>query len=431
MRRRCGTPLQALKAAMDDPSITEAFTAEEARAAYVFMHDFQKSGIHLPARDKQTFVNLSEQIIVLGRQFATDQGSPAPPVIFPDVKALLPGLGDRFVRRVRGRRGDAKVQPGTYESAMILRKAENEEVRRRMWIGGQTANRDQISVLEQLLSTRARLAGLVGRGSWGEVELENKMASSPGEISTRLPVTTRMLNPFPSFFLANVTGFLESLALSNRPAALSEISKLAALKQEQHSLSSLPNLQPWDRDYYLQMHADHLAASTGSLDSLSPYFSVGNVLNGLSTLFTKLYGVSFVPAPAAPGEVWHNSVRKLEVVDEAEGGVVGYIYCDLFSRDGKAGNAAHYTVRCSRRVDDDDLAGDLKFSDDPSFDPRRGGLEVTPSTARSREGWYQLPIVVLNCNFEEPTFEAGATLLSWQEVETIFHEMGHAMHCEC
>jgi len=259
---------------------------------------------------------------------------------------------------------------------------------------------------------------------------------------------------------AHVTQFLTSLASSNLPPSLSEISLLSSLKQSHLNLPSPPSLQSWDRDFYLHRHA--AATTTQTLPSLSPYFSVGTILNGLSTLFTNLYGASLVPSPAAPGETWHPSVRKLEVVDEIEG-VIGYVYCDLFSREGKSGNAAHYTVRCSRRVDDDDIEGDLELLEKTlgegnwgtggvwgggssgngagggglfggfskaGFDPRVGGLEVKEVKAKGREGSFQLPIAVLNCDFEMPTYSSGPTLLSYQEVETIFHEMGHAMHCE-
>ncbi|KAL7412008.1 hypothetical protein BDY24DRAFT_394286 [Mrakia frigida] len=437
----------ALLLATETPSISSNFTPEEAQTASVLLHDFQKSGIHLPPASRALFVDLSEKVIGLGRQFSTNIASPpssalkAMTVNFADAEVLKPGLGESFVRRVRsGRRGGAIVQAGSWEGMTVLRKAEDEESRRRLWKAGQGGGEvagERVGVLEELLGTRAKLAGLVGRGSWGEVELENKMAKNP----------------------AHVTQFLTSLASSNLPSSLSEISLLAALKQSHLSLPSPPSLQPWDRDFYLRRHAS--TSTIKPLPPLSPYFSVGTILNGLSTLFKSLYGISLVPSPAAPGETWHPSVRKLEVVDEIEG-VVGYVYCDLFSREGKAGNAAHYTVRCSRRVDDDDVEGDLDLLEKTlgegnwgtggiwgggssgngagggglfgggvskaGFDPRVGGLQVKEVKAKGREGSFQLPIAVLNCDFELPTYQSGPTLLNYQEVETIFHEMGHAMH---
>lgn len=69
---------------------------------------------------------------------------------------------------------------------MILRKCANEDARKRVWMacnGGEGAQgeTDKVEVLEEMLRTRAKVAGLVGRSSWGEVELENKMAQKPGQ----------------------------------------------------------------------------------------------------------------------------------------------------------------------------------------------------------------------------------------------------------
>ena len=123
--------------------------------------------------------------------------------------------------------------------------------------------------------------------------------------------------------------------------------------------------------------------------------------------------------------------QKLEVVDE-QSGVLGWIYVDLFSRGGKPGGAAHYTVRCSRRTDDDDEHRDLA-----GIEHEHVREMVQPSIQfdalnRTRvpgvEGTFQLPVVVLLCDFKRPN--RGASILAWHEVLTLFHEMGHAMHCE-
>lgn len=113
-------------------------------------------------------------------------------------------------------------------------------------------------------------------------------------------------------------------------------------------------------------------------------------------------------------------MRKLAVVDESEG-VVGWIYMDLFTREGKPGGAAHYTVRCSRRMSD----GELAEREAEGLPP----LAVDGMRLRGRDGLYQLPVVVLMCDFAMPT-DGTPSLLGWHEVETLFHEMGHAMHCK-
>jgi intermediate peptidase len=293
---------------------------------------------------------------------------------------------------------------------MIGRYAREGEARRLAYQGGIRRDPERIEVLEQMLAERAELAGVLGKESWAEVVLVDKMAKTP----------------------ANVMGFLSSLADHHRPAAVADVQTLQRLKafgitgNSNDSQTKLPTLYAWDRDYYADKHMLSVSPST-SLSSISSYFSTGSVMLGLSRLFSRLYGISFRPAPIAPGEGYHASIRRLDVMDEDEG-LIGVIYCDLFSREGKPPSAAHYTVRCSRRVDDDDLAGDkLEAGWDEAYGP---GLEVHGDKIRGREGRYQLPIVVLTMDFG--AVAAGRTVtLGWNDMETLFHEMGHAIHCKC
>jgi len=149
----------------------------------------------------------------------------------------------------------------------------------------------------------------------------------------------------------------------------------------------------------------------------------------LSRLFQQLYGITLRLVDVAPGEVWHTDVRKLEVVDE-DLGVLGWIYADLFARKGKPNGAAHYTVCCSRRTDDDDCSGDFLHCDERDVLDSQPSIEfetVHRSRVLGREGTFQLPTVVLLCEFSRPSL-GRPTVLEWHEVLTLFHEMGHAMH---
>ena len=185
----------------------------------------------------------------------------------------------------------------------------------------------------------------------------------------------------------------------------------------------MPIIQAWDRDYYCPPEAPAPPVSL-------PPLTLGTVFMGLSRLFQHLYGIALRPVPVAAGEAWHTDVRKLEVVDE-DAGVIGWIYADLFARRGKASGAAHYTVRCSRRVDDDD-------ADTDHLTPRQDGAEdlavefgkTQRRVVRGQDGVLQLPVVVLLCEFARPSISRGPTVIEWHDVTTLFHEMGHAMHCE-
>lgn len=384
----------------------------EEQVALTFLRDFQKSGIDLPPEVRQRFVELSDSLLVLGRTFlsaASSGPSPQPYIEIPEPEKLLQGLGSGFINSLP-RRGDAAlVVPGSWESQMIIRFAREGEARRLAYVANSRAEPDRVAVLEKMLSERAELAGVLGRKNWAEVALVDKMAKNP----------------------QNVDRFLSSLAAHHRQQALGDVKMLQRIKSASitgmapPAGARLPPLYAWDRDHFSEQYVSALAPA--SLEPLAPYFSAGTVLRGLSRLFSRLYGISFRPATVAPGEVWHPSVRRLNVIDEQEG-LIGVIYCDLFSRQGKPPNAAHYTVRCSRRVDDDDLAGDGLA---PGWDARWGpGLETEGERTPGKEGRYQLPIVVLTTDIGTVDEVGQPALLGWHEVETIFHEMGHAMHCE-
>lgn len=188
--------------------------------------------------------------------------------------------------------------------------------------------------------------------------------------------------------------------------------------------SPFPVIQAWDRDYYCPPEPPAPPVSL-------PPLTLGTVFMALSRLFQALYGVSLRLTEPSPGEVWHNDVRKLEVIDE-ELGVLGWIYADLFARAGKPGGAAHYTVRCSRRTDDDDETGDLRLADEHDREIvqlSRAFEDERQVPLPHQDVTFQLPVVVLLCEFMRPTVGRGPTVLEWHEVLTLFHEMGHAMHC--
>lgn len=382
-----------------------------------FLRDFEKSGIHLPPATRARFVELSDSLLSLGRTFLHNASIPPNHrdlIEIPEADRLLAGLGSQFVDNLPRGRGHSRssvfVAPGSWEAQMIGRYAREGEARRLVHVGNLREDPERVEVLETMLRERAELAEILGKETFAHVALADKMAKTP----------------------ANVSKFLSSLAIHHRPAAAADVAMLQRLKATGLTgiahpaagpTSHLPRLHAWDRDFYTDKLMTSL--SHNSLPPLTPYFSVGTVLTGLSRLFSRLYGISFRPADMAPGEVWDASVRRIDVVDEVEG-QIGVIYCDLFSRPGKASSAAHYTVRCSRRVDDDDVAGDgLEAGWDANLGP---GLETAGERIKGKEGRYQLPIVVLTTDFGD-LVSGRPNLLHWNDVETLFHEMGHAIHC--
>lgn len=171
-------------------------------------------------------------------------------------------------------------------------------------------------------------------------------------------------------------------ALKRAREEAAELQKL--IKAEGHDFK----LEPWDWWYY----AEKLRKQKYDLDEemLRPYFKLENVIDGVFLLANKLYGLQFVERKDIP--VYHPDVRVFEVM-EADGRHVGILYTDYFPRASKGAGAWMNALRDEYRVD---------------------GKKITP--------------LIINCgNFTKPTPDQPS-LLTLEEVTTLFHEFGHALH---
>ncbi len=147
-------------------------------------------------------------------------------------------------------------------------------------------------------------------------------------------------------------------------------------------------LQSWDWWYY----AEKLRKQKYNLDDeqLRPYFKLENVRKGAFYTAKKLYGLEFVERTDLPK--YHKDVKTFEVKDK-DGKLIGIYLVDYFPRSGKRGGAWMSSYRQQVKID---------------------GKRV-------------IPIIVNVCNFSKPTGDKPA-LLSFDEVTTLFHEFGHALH---
>ncbi|KAJ2489928.1 Mitochondrial intermediate peptidase [Coemansia sp. RSA 2050] len=382
---------------IDDHEISRTFSPVEREVAMSFRRDFERSGIHLPKDAHAHFVGLSSDIQESSRGFLKSQSLPPPSdraVAVPvDHLRSLPSQVSMHILQSSSTRkrpdGTAVVDLvlDEYAAHYILRDCADDATREAVYRAWQFGSTAAVDTLETLLEQRRALSHLVGFESFGHMALEDKMAKSP----------------------SHVDEFLRGLAAQAQPRWNSAITALQKVRAKTRQGSQ--QMFPWDRDYWMSKQQ----ADKGALPSLRSYFSLGRVVLGLSRVFKSLYGVELRAASPQPGEIWHPEVRKLEVVDEG-GRLLGLIYCDVFSRSSKAHvGAAHFTARCARRIDDD-------------VEVSAASAPHSSRTVVERDGQrFQLPVVVLICDFPVPA-EGSPSLLSWSNVETIFHEMGHAMH---
>ncbi|KAH0553049.1 hypothetical protein GP486_006756, partial [Trichoglossum hirsutum] len=394
---------EQLKRAAADPLIGGTWSEEERVVAQILMRDFSKSAIDLPPAERQKFVDLSNDISQLGSSFVDSMAPEKEYLAFESSR--LKGMDPVLVGQLT-KWGKVRLPVVGPTAGLALRTVHDADVRREIYIANRTAMRSQIQILEKMLMRRAELAKLSGYGSFAEMALTDKMAKSPESVSK----------------------FLHALSRDNAAQVQQELSELLRLKREGSTNCSAPSqLNPWDRDYFISSLLNRSRSKTRTPDFLSAYFSLGTVMQGLSRLFTRLYGIRFVPRETSPGETWNDDVRRLDIVDDSDGHIA-VVYCDLFERAGKNPNPAHFTLRCSRLISAPEIAeaaheaGSLAAAEDAVNDGMAAARD--PHTNEL----YQLPTIALICDFPRNASQDRPTLLSFRDVQTLFHEMGHAVH---
>ena len=183
----------------------------------------------------------------------------------------------------------------------------------------------------------------------------------------------------------NVYAFLKNLISQYRPKADAETKAIEAYAQKTAGADF--KLEPYDRFYYsAKMKKELLNISE---DEVKPYFTVDSVLqNGVFYAANRVYGLTFKERTDIP--TYHPDMKAFEVIDK-DGKTLGLFYTDYYRRPTK-----------------------------------RGGAWMDGFQKQSRQ-WNQLPIIFNVCNSAKAP-EGQPSLITWDEVTTMFHEFGHALH---
>ncbi|WP_158209404.1 M3 family metallopeptidase [Myroides phaeus] len=182
-----------------------------------------------------------------------------------------------------------------------------------------------------------------------------------------------------------VNAFLNELLAKAKPAADKEFAELTAFAKK---LDNIDQLEKWDGSYY----SEKLKQERFSLDDelLKPYFQLENVLDGAFQVANKLYGLTFTEVQDI--DKYHQDVRTFEVTND-KGEFVAVFYSDFFPRKGK----------------------------------RNGAWMTSFKNQYVLNGVNERPHISIVCNFTKPT-ATKPSLLTFNEVTTLFHEFGHALH---
>ncbi len=223
------------------------------------------------------------------------------------------------------------------------------------------------SLIEEILVLRKKQAHLLGYNSWAEVSLSTKMAKD----------------------IKAVEELLDELRRASMPAAEKEFNDLKAFAKK-HGFSQDLELAPWDLSFW----AEQLRQERYNLDqeALRPWFPLPQVLDGLFNLCEKLFDIKI---NAADGEapIWHEDVLFFKVSDHS-GSHIASFYLDPYTRPSNKRSGAWMDECLIRR--------------------------------KTSIGDIELPVAYLICNQTPPTKDKPS-LMSFEEVQTLFHEFGHGL----
>ena len=370
-----------------------ALDAAQQRILAAELRDMQLRGVGLSGGEQEAFNSASQELAELSTRFGNQvldatNGWTLKLTERDQVDGLPASLLDQLAQAARqavdskatGDAGPWLLGLDMPRYAPFLRYSRRRDLREQVYrahvsrASGQAGSElNNWPLIERILTLRGEQAKRLGYANWAEVSLAAKMADSE----------------------AAVEALLEELRAAAYPVAQQELEALAACASR-HGAAEAADLQPWDVSFW----AEKLRQESFELDSeaLRPYFPLPRVLEGLFALCSRLFGITI---EAADGEapVWHSDVRYFRILEGAQAGSgagnpLAAFYLDPYSRPGS----------------------------------KRGGAWMDECLVRSRrpDGTAVLPVAYLICNQSPPVVDTPS-LMTFEEVETLFHEFGHGL----
>src|SRR5712691_8072305 len=344
-------------------------TGEDEKLLEETLRDYRRAGLDLPPDQRKEVEHLRKELSKLGTDFDTNVVKATAPVMF--TKADLDGVPESFLAAPGIKTGDdvyTVMANVTWQFITVEENAKSEATRKQLYVIHDTLAKDSnVPVLSQMLALRDKIALRLGYKSWDDYQTEIKMAKTG----------------------ANAEKYINDLVAGIQPKFDSELAELQKLKAAE---TNDPNarIMVWDWRYYSNERNKHKYEV--DKEALRAYFPFQKVLDGMFNIYQSIFGLKFEKI-VAPYK-WFDDLQLYLVADSATGEPLGMFYLDMFPREGKFNHFAQFDIISGKLLPD---------------------------------GKYQRPTVALLCNFPPPTADKPS-LLTHQDVETLFHEFGHCLH---
>lgn len=350
--------------------------SEQMRLLTETFKSFANNGANLPEDKKARLKEINQELGLLSLQFGNNVVAETNAYqLFITDEAELKGLPESAKAAAKeeataaGRPDAWLFTPKRTSFTPVLQYCENRELRKELLMayitrGNHDNDNDNKEIIVKTMQLRVEKAQLFGYSNPADYILADCMAHDAKTVDT----------------------FLESVWAPSLKAAKREAAELQKLLSQ-----DLPGekLQPWDWWYY----TEKLRKAKYDLneEELKPYFELSNVRKGAFQLAHDLFGINFEKLEGMP--VYNPEVEVFKVT-YADGSLVGILYTDYFPRAGKRPGAWMNNI-CNQYVD--------------------------------ANGVDHRPVIINVGNFNKPT-QGNPSLLSMDDVETLFHEFGHALH---
>src|SRR5881227_3603235 len=344
-------------------------SGEDEKLLKESLRDYRRAGLNLPPDERNEVEELRKELSKLGTDFDTNIVKSNAPVMFS--KADLDGLPESFFASPGIKTGDdvyTVMANVTWQFNTVQENAKNEATRKQLYIIRETLAKDtNVPLLNQMLTLRNEIALRLGYKSWDDYQTEIKMAKTG----------------------MNAEKYINDLVAGIQPKFDSEVAELQKLKAAD---TKDPNakIMVWDWRYYSNQR--NKQKYNVDKEALRAYFPFQKVLDGMFDIYQSIFSLKFEKI-AAPYK-WTDDLQLYLVTDAVSGEPLGMFYLDMFPREGKFNHFAQFDIISGKLLPD---------------------------------GKYQRPTVALLCNFPPPTADKPS-LLTHQDVETLFHEFGHCLH---
>ena len=326
---------------------------------------FEENGMSLNPDQLKQLTSWKQELAELEAQFSKNLNMDQSTVEFS--AAELAGVPEDFLKSLdKTANGNYIVTTKGPHYERVIENAVLGETRKKMAFAYENrAGTLNPKVLEQGILLRQKIAALLGYTTWADYRVHRRMAKDA----------------------STVLKFLNDLRAKLSDRKNEDLASLAALKKEKEKTDE--PLNPWDIRFYSNL----MLKEKFNLDSekVREYFPADHVVSEMFKVYSQLLGVQFVEVQN--GSTWDPSVKLYEIRDTEKNSLIGYFFADFFPRKGKYTHAAAFPLISGRQLG--------KF--------------------------YSHPVASIVANFSAPE-NGKPSLMSHDQVSTIFHEFGHIMH---